>query len=153
MAASNWIFYNTGREYIGDGTIDLDTHTFKVALLNATYTPSVTTHTVFADLTNEVSDGGYTAGGSTLSTVTWGDGATAAIKKFTGTHPQLTATTSIVAAYAVLYDDTPTSPADPLICYMELEAGGTNVTVSASGTLDITMDATGGIFNISGATS
>ena len=48
MAASI-TFYNSFREYLADGTIDLDTHTFKVLLTSSSYTPS-TAHTTKADM-------------------------------------------------------------------------------------------------------
>ena len=53
MAAS-LTFYNSFREYVADGTIDLDTHTFKAMLVASGYTPS-TAHTVKTDVTNELS--------------------------------------------------------------------------------------------------
>lgn len=52
---------------------DLPGATLKMALLTSTYTPSNGTsgHSVYADLTNELSTAfGYTAGGVTLATVT-----------------------------------------------------------------------------------
>ena len=63
MAASI-TFYQSFREYMSDGTIDLDTDSFKVTLHTSTYTPNAGTHTVYADLTNELSTAsGYTNGG------------------------------------------------------------------------------------------
>ena len=52
-----------------DGTIDLDTDTIKAVLLASGYTPNRSTHTVYADLTDELSTAnGYTSGGATVAT-------------------------------------------------------------------------------------
>lgn len=67
MAVSLEIF-NSFRQYVNDGTIDLDTDTLKVALVTSAYTKNLA-HTVWADIsTNEVATGdGYTTGGAALA--------------------------------------------------------------------------------------
>ena len=50
------------------GAVDLDTDTFYAMLLTSSYTPAVA-HATRADLTNEVSGTGYTAGGQALTSV------------------------------------------------------------------------------------
>lgn len=52
------------------GNINWASDSIKMALLTSTYTPSLTTHVHFSDLTNEVSGTGYTAGGTALGTKT-----------------------------------------------------------------------------------
>lgn len=52
MAADAWQFYNGFREYVGDGTIDLDDDTFQVALYGAGYTPDVANHVDTGDLSD-----------------------------------------------------------------------------------------------------
>lgn len=42
--------------------------------------------------------------------------------------------------YVYIYDDTPTSPADPLVCYFDY---GSSITLASSETLDITFNASG----------
>lgn len=49
---------------------DYLTNTMKVALLSSAHTLSLGTHETYADLTNELSGGGYTAGGITLAAKT-----------------------------------------------------------------------------------
>ena len=72
MAAGNVILFNTFREYVADGTIDLDTHTFKVQLHSSTFVPSAENDAVRADLSDELATAvGYTAAGATLANVTW----------------------------------------------------------------------------------
>lgn len=143
MAAS-LTFYNSFREYVADGTIDLDTHTFKVMLVASGYTPS-TAHTVKADVTNELSTAnGYTAGGATLGSVTWGhSGATAT---FDAADTVWTASGgSIVARYAVIYDDTAAS--GELVCYILLDTTPADVTTTAGNTLTLQWNGSG-IFTI-----
>lgn len=142
MAASI-TFYNSFRKYLGDGTVDLDTHTFKVLLTSSSYTPSATTHTVKADVTNELSTAnGYTAGGATLGTVTWSQsGGTVT---FDAADTAWTASGgSITARYAVIYDDTPTSPADPLVAYILLDTTPADVTATDGNTLTLQWNASG----------
>lgn len=136
-------FYNSFRKYLGDGTIDLDTHTFKVLLTSSSYTPSATTHTVKADVTNELSTAnGYTAGGATLGSVTWNQSA--GTVTFDAADTTWTASGgSIVARYAVIYDDTPSSPADPLVAYILLDTTPADVTTTTTNTLTLAWNASG----------
>jgi hypothetical protein len=148
MAADAWIRYNGFSEYLGDGTIDMDNDTFKVQLHTSTYTPAVT-HDVLTDLTNEVANGnGYTTGGVTLTSPTWTrSGATVT---FDAADAQWTASGgSIVARYAVIYDDTPTSPANPLVAYSLLDNTPADVTVADGTTLTIAFH-TNGILTLTG---
>jgi len=62
-------FYNSAKAEIVGGVQDLDTNTFRIMLLTASYTPNIDSHTTRADLTNEVSGTGYTAGGQALAGV------------------------------------------------------------------------------------
>lgn len=66
--------YNKFKQYILDGTIDLDTDTKKVALVTSAYTPDLT-HDILADILSSPSpevvpvaspDNGYDAGGAAL---------------------------------------------------------------------------------------
>lgn len=48
--------------------------------------------------------------------------------------------------YIYIYDDTVTSPADPLVCYYDY---GSSITLADGETLSIDFDGTNGLFNIS----
>lgn len=48
--------------------------------------------------------------------------------------------------YIYVYDDTVTTPADPLVCYYDY---GSSITLADGETLTIDFDATNGLFNIS----
>ena len=58
MAAGAWTLFHGAKEKLCDGTIDLDTHSFKVALLTSAWTPNLATNAVWADISaNEVANG------------------------------------------------------------------------------------------------
>lgn len=145
MAATNWKLYDTAKLKIGDGTIDLDTHTFKCALFLSTSNCDTLTHDELGDLTNQVANGcGYTTGGATLTSVTWVN--TSGTVKFTS--GQITWTSvicPITARYAVIYDDTAAN--DPLLCICRL--GSSDVTATDTQVFELTMSASG-IFTVSG---
>ena len=131
--------YDSAKEYIADGSIDLKDHSFRVMLLHNTHTPAKDTHTVKADVVgNEVSGAGYTAGGSALtssfarSTVTVKFDADDVV--LTGLAPDW--------RYAVIYDDTHAN--DALVALLDpgslQQPAGTNIklTFNASGIVTLT---------------
>jgi hypothetical protein len=138
---ATFTFFDEFKKYIGDGTIDLDTHTFKIALTNSA--PTTGTNTVLADITQISGVNGYTTGGNTLGTVTWAEtGAGTGIWQFTSADSVWTASGGSIGPfrYVVLYDDTPTSPADPLIGLLDY---GSNVTVTTGNTFTVDVGANG----------
>lgn len=103
---------------LANGTIDLDSHTFKAALTNTA--PNQGTNTVFADITDLTAGNGYTAAGTALSGVTWAEtGAGTGIWQFSFTDPSWTASGGDIAThrYLVIYDDTAAS--DELVGYVD----------------------------------
>jgi hypothetical protein len=121
--------------------IDANSDTLKVSLHTSSYTPNRATHQYKSSLSNEITGTGYTAGGATLTTVTftldtsghvfgidaddtaWGPGAT-----LSGVR------------YAVITDVTPGSDATrPLIGYVDY---GTDQAIT-SGTFTIPWNALG----------
>lgn len=139
MAASI-SFYNSFKEYVADGTIDLDTHTFKVMLVSSSYTFSAS-HTVKADITNELSTAnGYTAGGEALTSVTWGQ--TGGTATFDAADTQWTASgAGITARRAVIYDDTAAN--EELVASILLDTTPADVTATAGNTLTLQWNASG----------
>lgn len=67
--AGTWKWYGNGLLKILQGSIDLDTDTFKIMLTTSAYTPNQDTHDFRDDVTNEITGTGYTAGGATLAGV------------------------------------------------------------------------------------
>lgn len=106
--------YEIFSENLSKGVHNLDAagDTLKVALSNTA--PNAATHAVRADITEISAGDGYTSGGedaqNTLS-------RTGLVTSIVGVDITWTATAGTFATfrYAILYDDTPTSPADPLI--------------------------------------
>lgn len=148
MAASI-TFYQSFREYVADGTFDLNSDTFKVSLHTSTYTPSASSHTVYADLTNELSTAsGYTNGGATLGSVTWNrSGGTVT---FDAADTVWTASGgSITARYAVIRKSgTANTRVDPLVAYILLDTTPADVTATDTNTLTLQWNASG-IFTLS----
>ena len=123
-----------------DGVHDFDAHTFKVMLTN---TAPVATNSVKADITEISAGSGYTAGGPTTTITTSTATGTA---KVTGTDVVVTSSGTVGPfRYAVLYNDTPTSPAKPLIAWWDY---GSSITLNASESLTVDFDATNGILTV-----
>lgn len=141
MAAGTFTLFDSFALRMADGTIDLDSHTFKMSLHTSSFVPSVSTMAVHADLTNEVANAnGYTTGGISLTSVTYT--LSAAVAKFTSAAPVWTAAGgSITARYAVIYDDTSTNK--DLIGYFLLDVTPADVTVTDTNTLTVNPNAAG----------
>lgn len=101
---------------LGLAVHNLDTGALKVYLTNAA--PNAATHTVKADLADIAAGNGYVAGGADITGVYAESGGTGTL---TATDVTFTASGGAVGPfrYAILYNDTPTSPADPLIQYWD----------------------------------
>lgn len=124
-----------------DGVHDFDNHTFKVMLTN---TAPVNTNTVKANLTEITAGNGYTAGGSTTTITTSTSSGTA---KITGTDVVITASGGSIGPfrYAVLYNDTPTSPADPLVAWWDY---GSSISLASGESLTVDFDGSAGILTL-----
>lgn len=100
----------------------------------------VQTNTVKANITEITAGNGYPAGGATAASpvVSRASGVT----KFSANDTVITASTGSIGPfrYAVLYNDTPTSPADPLIGFLDY---GSAITVTAGNTFTIDVQAAG----------
>lgn len=120
------VVYNSFKQKIQDGSIDLDTDTIKVLLVTSSYTPDIDTHEDLADVTNEVSGTGYTTGGEAL--------ANKAVTKDTANDrgkfdaDDVTwASSSITARGAIIYKDTGTPGTSWLIAYKDFGADKTSI--------------------------
>lgn len=113
MAA--FVKFEAFSEHLAEKVHNLDTDTLKVYLSNTA--PTVGTNAVKADLAEISGGNGYTAGGHDTQNATSRSGGTTSI---TGVDIVITASGAVGPfRYAVLYNDTPTSPADPLIGYWD----------------------------------
>jgi DUF4097 and DUF4098 domain-containing protein YvlB len=137
--------YNKFQDYVDQlnrGVHNWASHTFKAALTN---TAPVATNTVFANLTEITAGNGYSAGGMTLDTVTLTE--TSGTAKVTIADEVLTASGGSIGPfrYVVIYNDTPTSPADPLVAWYDY---GSSITLLTSETFTLDFDATNGLWQM-----
>src|ERR1043165_8127642 len=102
MAAGAWTFTNGARTKLLDGTFDIDSDTFKMALFLSTSDIGAT-ETTYAGVTNEHANAnGYTTGGIAVTLTLAG---TTTITMDIQTDPVWTASGgSIVARFAVIYE-------------------------------------------------
>jgi hypothetical protein len=118
---ASYVKYNKFVEDFANKVHDLfgTNDTLKVALTNTA--PNVSTHTVLADITEISAGSGYTAGGADAQNDGTRSGGTLTNA---GVDVVFTASGGTIGPfrYAVLYNDTPTSPADPLIAYWDYGA-------------------------------
>lgn len=105
-------------------------HTLKVLLTNAA--PSAS-NTVKADLTEISAGNGYSAGGSDTQNDLSESSGTATVS---AVDVVITAASGSIGPfrYVVLYNDTPTSPADPLIAWWDY---GSSITLADTETFTI----------------
>ena len=129
MAAFNK--YEVFTENLSEKVHDLDLDTLKVLLSNAA--PNAATHAVKADVTEISAGNGYTAGGVDANNATSRSGGTTSI---TGVDIVFTASGGSIGPfrYAILYNDTPTSPADPLVGYWDY---GSSITLASGETFTV----------------
>lgn len=134
MAEGDGAIYNNFKEQVMEGVYNLASggDTLKLTL-HTGYTPDIDTHTIWGDTgvsTTEYSTAsGYTAGGKTLGSQDVTQDNTndrGAFDAADVTWTSLGALSPATPSHAILWDDTPTSPADPLIAYWELGTTATN---------------------------
>lgn len=137
MAAGNWTFPDGARTRLLNGTFDLDTDTFLMALFLSTSNIGAAT-TTYAGVTNEHANAnGYTTGGISMgaltlagtTTVTVDDPADAVWTASGG---------SITARFAVIYES-----AGDVLCYALLDSTPADVTATTGNTLTVALNASG----------
>jgi hypothetical protein len=137
--------FNQFVEDVAHAVHDLKTGTTHVLKVLLTNTAPVATNAVKADLTELGAGNGYTAGGISVGTIT-GAQTSGTFKLVGGTDPVWTATGSMGPfRYAVLYNDTPTSPADPLIAFWDY---GSSITIATGETFTVDFDASNGVLTL-----
>lgn len=135
MAAGSWTFTNGARTKLVDGTFDLDTDTFKMALFLSTSNIGAAS-TTYAGLTNEHANAnGYTTGGSSV-TVSLSGTTTVTVDS---TDVTWTASGgSIVARFAVIYE-----VSGNVLCYCLLDSTPADVTTTTGNTFTVAIHASG----------
>lgn len=134
-AAGAWTFTNGGRTSLLNGTFDIDTDTWKMALFLSTSNIGAAS-TTYAGLTNEHANAnGYTTGGISM-TLTLAGTTTVTVD---GNDPVWTAAGgSIIARFAVIYE-----VAGNVLCYCLLDSTPADVTVTTGNTLTVALNASG----------
>lgn len=133
--AGTWKWYGQGLLKIQQGSIDLDTDTFKMMLTTSTYTPNQDTHDFRDDVTNEVTGTGYTAGGNTLAGVALTYDAASNQTRLTWTSPTWPSS-SITGRTAVIYKSRGgAASADELVAYCTNDADVTSTGATFTVTL------------------
>ena len=132
MAAFNK--FNAFVENVAEKVHNLGADTLKILLTNSA--PSAS-NTVKADLTEISSGNGYTAGGTAV-TVTGSSQSAGTYALTQSADVVFTASGGSIGPfrYAVLYNDTPASPADPLIGWWDY---GSSITLADSETFTVDM--------------
>jgi len=141
MAASAWAVFHTFKVRLGQKILDMDSDDIKVALMADTWTPNLATQANWADISaNEITGDGYTAGGLSVTNLTWTNNA--GTVTWDCDDPSWTAGASGIAArYCVFYDNTDT--AKTLISYSLLDTTPADHSVTTGQVFLITLPATG----------
>lgn len=154
MTADAWVIHDKFKEYMGDGTIDMDDHEFfMILLLQTSNIADTAAADLYANVTNEVATAyGYTQGGQgctvSISNANQWLRSTGTTKFDVDDIVWAASGGSIVARWAAIFDTTPTSPADPIVCHSLLNNSPADVTATNTNTLTITISASG-VFTLS----
>lgn len=144
MPAGNWLVYGAALEGLLEGSLDLDTHTFRMVLVTSAYTPNQQTHSAWSSVSaNEVANGnGYATHGKLLTCTSTRSGLVVTFDCDDQSWPSST----ITAKYAVIVRDADANGSlastDLLLAYVDLETAGGSVSTT-NGTLTVQINASG----------
>ena len=141
MAAGSWTFTSAGRTSLLNGTFDIDSDTYKMALFLSTSNIG-SGSTTYAGLTNEHANAnGYTTGGASITLTLAG---TTTVTVDITTDPVWTAAGgSITARFAVIYE-----VSGNVLCYCLLDSMPADVTATDTNTFTVAAHASG-VFTLS----
>lgn len=141
-AADAWSFVDTGRSNQINGTFDIDTDSWKMALFLSTSNLSDAS-TTYAGVTNEhAAANGYTTGGIAITLTISG---TTTVTVDISTDPVWTASGgSITCRFAAIYE-----VAGNVLCWSLLDNTPADVTATSGNTLTIAANASG-VYTLSG---
>lgn len=136
MAAGTWTFPNSARTDLINGTFDIDSDTWKMALFLSTSNIG-SGSTTYAGLTNEhANNNGYTTGGIAVTLTLSG---TTTVTVDISSDPVWTASGgSITARFAVIYE-----VGGRVLCYCLLDSTPADVTATDGNTLTVAANASG----------
>lgn len=141
MAAGTWTFTNEGRTKLLDGTFDIDSDTWKMALFTSSSNLGASS-TTYAGVTNEVAGAnGYTTGGASVTLTLSG---TTTVTVDISSDPVWTASGgSITARFAAIYE-----VSGRVLCYCLLDNTPADVSATDGNTLTLQTHASG-VFTLS----
>jgi hypothetical protein len=141
MARGDVVVFNTAKEWLCDGTFDLDGNTIKCAICDNTTAPAAGTATPSLGDFTQVGDGGtYVSGGETL-TCTWVE-SSGTVTFDSSTNPTWAANAGndTDAYWGIVYaSGSLNGQTNPAICYVDLDgpvdmsAGALTITWNGSG--------------------
>lgn len=134
--------FNSFVEDLAEKVHNLGSDQLKIALTN---TAPGATNTVYANLTSPLGTTNL-SGATPFNVTTSASAQTSGTYKLTCSDLTLTATGAVGPfRYVVLYNDTPTSPADPLIGWYDY---GSSISLANGETFTIDFDGTNGVLTI-----
>jgi len=148
MARGDLTTFEEYAKQIGDGEHDFQTDTLKLGIVDSTITPAAgdTTPTWTDYSANEVSTaGGYTAGGETLTSVTYTEAAGVATLDAADVVISQNASGFTDGYWGILYNDT--NGTDMAVCFVDLGGpvsevdGDITISWNASGIQTVTVSA------------
>jgi hypothetical protein len=136
---ASFVKFHAFVEHLAEGVHNLGSNQLVIALTNTA--PTVATDDTLSDLTQitytNLSSRNVTTSASAQSSGTY---------KLTLTDLVLTASGAVGPfRYVVLYNDTPTSPADPLIAYWDY---GSSISLANGETFTVDFDGTNGVLQL-----
>jgi len=135
-AAGAWTFTDVGLTKLVDGTFDIDTDSFKMALFLSTSNIGASSTTYAAVTGEHANANGYTTGGIAVALTLAG---TTTVTVDITTDPAWTASGgSIVARFAVIYE-----VGGNVLCYCLLDSTPADVTATDGNTLTVAAHASG----------
>lgn len=148
MAAGTFQLYDGTAKALLTGSDLINASTdVRVVLVGSTYTPALTTHGKYEDLTSELTTAnGYTNGGQTLTGTAVAQVTANGGYKWSSSNAQWTASGGSIPSwkYAVFYyDATVEGVTKPLLGYFEGESGSTVPATTDTNTLTLNCPANG----------
>jgi len=129
--ASTLTLTNALRKYLGDGSVDWDSDTVKVAMLSNSYTVNPA-HSIFGDVSSHevAAGGGYTAGGVALAnkSVT----LAAAVAKYTADPATWAGLTKTYRTLAIYSEKTVNGVVNPLIALILVDNTPADIVITAA---------------------
>ena len=145
MAAQPWKFYNLAKKKIGNNTIKLDTDVFNMSLYRGSSNASTQTLSLLGQVTNEITaQGGYSAGGKSLTGLIWT--MSGSVARWDATDKVFTASgASLVNIKFAVIHRSLAATSGHLLCWSRLSTSPFSVTPGNTLTIQF---ATGGIFTL-----